>query len=221
MQITYDVMRQIIALFFLFPIFGLTQIYEDFGIWSKFNCEYELNKSTSVNSKTELRTNENSSNLKQLYTQFSIDKKFNKKLYTSFAWRPRLLNKEYNYIFNNRFNNDLTYKEKIGDLSIYLRFRYQYNFDPIGLNDFYERTRLKLKYKFNKKTSAFIYNEFYFLLNNKSEQSNYNKTRFGVGIKHLINSNLSLQLKYLRIKDVNIQNPLLINIIGISLSFKI
>lgn len=221
MLITYDNMRQIIALFLLFPIVGLTQISEDFGMWSKLNFEYELNKNTYLNSKTELRTNENSSNIKQLYTQFSIDKKLNKKFYTSFAWRSRLLQKENNYIFNNRFHNDLTYKEKIGDLLIYLRFRSQYNFDPIGLNDFYERTRLKLRYKFNKKTSCFIYNEFYFLFNNRTELSNYNKTRFGVGLKQIINSNLTFELKYLRIKDVNIQNPILTNIIGLALSIKI
>jgi hypothetical protein len=214
-------MRQIIALFLLLPVIGLTQVSEDFGLWSKINLDYNLNKSTSINSKTELRTNANSSNINQLYTQISIDKKVNKKFYTSFAWRPRLLNKEYNYIFNNRFHNDLTYKEKIGDLSIYFRLRTQYNFNPIGLNDYYERTRIKLKYKFNKKISSYIYNEFYFLMNDASENSSFNKNRFGVGLKHMINSKLNLQLKYLRIRDVNVENPILVNIIGVGISIDI
>ena len=71
-------MRQIIALFLLLPVIGLTQVSEDFGLWSKINLDYNLNKSTSINSKTELRTNANSSNINQLYTQISIDKKVNK-----------------------------------------------------------------------------------------------------------------------------------------------
>jgi len=77
---------------------------------------------------------------------------------------------------------------------------------------------LKLKYKFNKKSSFYIYNEFYFLMNDLSSNTNFNKNRFGVGLKHRLNSNIDLQIKYLRISDLNVENPLIMNILGIGIS---
>ena len=121
MLITFKTMRNIIAIFFLLPIIGFTQTNEDFGAWSKANFNLKLNKTTFIVSKNEMRTNGNSSNINQFYSQIELDKKINKKLSTSFAYRYRLLNKEYNFINNNRFHNDLTYKEKMGDFSLYFR----------------------------------------------------------------------------------------------------
>ena len=218
MLITFKTMRNILAIFFLLPIITFTQTNEDFGSWTKANFNLKLNKTTFIVSKNEIRTNGNSSNINQFYSQIELDKRINKKLSTSFAYRYRLLNKKYNFINNNRFHNDLTYKEKMGDFSLYFRLRTQYNFDPIGWNDFYERTRLKLKYKFNKKSSFYIYNEFYFLMNDVRSNTNFNKNRFGVGLKHRLNSNVDLQIKYLRISDLNVENPLKMNILGIGIS---
>lgn len=214
-------MHKIIAIFLLFPLIGFSQINEDFGSWTKAIMSIKLNKKTTIVSKNEVRTCNNSSNINQLYTQTSINRKINKKIYTSFACRQRLLNKEYNHILNNRIHNDIVYKEKMGDLSIYFRLRTQYNFNPIDLNDYYERTRFKLKYKFNKKTSSYIYNEFYFLMNDVSENPKFNKNRFGIGLKHMLNSKLDIQLKYLRIRDINIENPTKMNVIGLGISINI
>ena len=211
-------MRNIYVIFLLIPLFGISQIPEDFGAWTKASLNFKLNEKTYLNSKTELRTIDNSQKINQIYAQFSVDRKINKTLSTSFAWRLRSLNKEYNYLVNNRIHNDLTFKKKIGDFSFYFRLRTQYNINPIGLNDLYERTRFKLKYKVNKKTSTYLYNEFYFLMNDPRQNSNFNKNRFGMGIKYKMNSNLGLNLKYLRIRDFNIENPMIINIIGLGIS---
>lgn len=221
MLITFKPMRNIVAIFFLLPFIAFTQTNEDFGTWTKANLNFKLNKRTTLTSKTELRTNDNSKNIKQFFTQITVDKKINEKISSSFSWRPRLLNEEYNYVLNNRFHNDLTYKEKMGDFSLYFRLRTQYNFDPIGWNDFYERTRLKLKYKFNKKLSCYIYNEFYFLMNDESSNVYFNKNRSGVGLKHRLSSNVDFKIEYLRISDINVENPLIMNILGIAISYDI
>lgn len=211
-------MRNICIIFLLIPLFGISQIAEDFGSWTKASLNFNLNEKTNLNSKTELRTIDNSQKINQIYAQLSVDRKINKTLTTSFAWRLRSLNKEYNYLVNNRIHNDLTFKKKIGDFSFYFRLRTQYNINPIGLNDLYERTRFKLKYKVNKKTSSYLYNEFYFLMNDPRQNSNFNKNRFGMGIKYKMNSNLGLNLKYVRMRDFNIENPMIINIIGLGVS---
>ena len=149
-----------IFLLLISPCFVFSQdMSQDFGTWTKIKSDFKINKKTSFTNKTEVRTLDNSSQISQFYTQFSLNKKLNKKLSTSFAWRLRLLNKEYSYLLANRFHNDLTFKHKISDLSFYFRLRTQINFNPNSSNEFYERTRLKLKYKINKKIAFYAYQE--------------------------------------------------------------
>lgn len=207
-----------IFLLLIFPCFIISQdMSQDFGTWTKIKSDFKINKKTSFTNKTELRTYDNSSQISQFYTQFSLNKKLNKKITTSFAWRLRLLNKEYSYLLTNRFHNDLNFKHKISDLSLYFRLRTQINFSPYSSNELYERTRLKLKYKLNKKIAFYIYQELYFLLN-PSERYFYDKTRFGTGIQYELNKNTDLEIKYLKINDINIENPSSLNILGLKIS---
>ena len=209
-----------IFLLLISPCFVFSQdMGQDFGTWTKINSDFKINKKTSFTNKTELRTLDNSSQISQFYTQFSLNKKLNKKLSTSFAWRLRLLNKEYSYLLTNRFHNDLTFKHKISDLSLYFRLRTQINFSSNSTNEFYERTRVKLKYKINKKIAFYAYQELYFLLS-PSERYFYNKTRFGTGIQYKLNKKTDLEIKYLKINDINLENPSSLNILGANLKLK-
>ena len=192
---------------------------QDFGTWTKIKSDFKINKKTSFTNKTELRTLDNSSQISQFYTQFSFNKKLNEKLSTSFAMRIRLLNKEYSYLLANRFHNDLTFKHKISDLYIYFRLRTQINFNLNNSNEFYERTRLKLKYKINKKIAFYTYQELYFLLS-PSERYFYDKTRFGIGIQYELNKKTDLEIKYLKINDINVENPSSLNVLGATVTIK-
>ena len=73
------------------------------------------------------------------------------------------------------------------------------------------------KYKLNKKIAFYIYQELYFLLN-PSERYFYDKTRFGTGIQYELNKNTDLEIKYLKINDINIENPSSLNILGLKIS---
>ena len=207
-----------VFLILISPCFVISQdLNQDFGTWTKINSDFKINKKTSFTNKTELRILDNSSQISQFYTQFSLNKKLNKKLSTSFAWRLRLLNKEYSFLLANRFHNDLNFKHKISDLSFYLRLRTQINFSPNSSNELYERTRLKLKYKINKKIAFYVYQELYFLLS-PSEKYFYDKTRFGTGIQFKINKKTDLEIKYLKINDINVENPSSLNVLGLKIS---
>lgn len=209
-----------IFLLLISPCFVFSQdMGQDFGTWTKINSDFKINKKTSFTNKIELRTLDNSSQISQFYTQFSLNKKLNKKLSTSFAWRLRFLNKEYSYLLANRFHNDLTFKHKISDLSLYFRLRTQINFSSNSTNEFYERTRAKLKYKINKKIAFYAYQELYFLLS-PSERYFYDKTRFGTGIQYELNKKTELEIKYLKINDINVENPSSLNILGANLKLK-
>ncbi len=211
-------MYKFIFICFLTPLFFYSQ--EDFGTWTKISFDYKLNKKVSFNSKTELRTKDNSRTRNQFYTQLSTRYKFNKKLSINLAYRLKSLNENYGEEIQNRFHSDINYKSKIEDLSIYFRLRTQYNITYNSDNDWYERTRLKLKYEFNKKLSCFIYNEFYFLIN-EIENNGFHKNRFGTGLEYKISKSISAGLKYLRIAAVNVENPKTMNVIGLSFAHKL
>ena len=212
-------MKSIVYLLLLIsPAFVFSQeIAQDFGTWSKLKTSLKINKKTLFSNKTEIRTFDNSRQMSQFYTQFSINKKLNKKITTSFAWRLKVLNEEFSYIIANRFHNDLNFKHKFSDLSFNFRLRTQINFDRYSSNDLYERTRLKMNYKINKKIAFYIYQELYFLLS-PSDNYFFNKTRFGSGIKYQLNKKTDLEIKYLKINDINVENPISLNVLGLKIS---
>ena len=212
-------MKSIVYLLLLIsPAFVFSQeIAQDFGTWSKLKTSLKINKKTLFSNKTEIRTFDNSRQMSQFYTQFSINKKLNKKITTSFAWRFKVLNEGFSYIIANRFHNDLNFKHKFSDLSFNFRLRTQINFDRYSSNDLYERTRLKMNYKINKKIAFYIYQELYFLLS-PSDNYFFNKTRFGSGIKYELNKKTDLEIKYLKINDINVENPISLNVLGLKIS---
>ena len=84
--------------------------YQDFGSWTKSKFNFNLNKELTLSNKTELRTNENTKEINQIYTQFSLKKKFNKHVSNCIAYRIKSVNKEFGYIKENRFHHDFVYK---------------------------------------------------------------------------------------------------------------
>ena len=96
----------------------------------------------------------------------------------------------------------------------------QYNLVSNKINSLYDRVRLKTAYKINKKIKAFLFDEFFFHLNN-NEGPIYNKNRLGVGIEYKINRSLFLGIKYLRNKEFNVYNPQVMNVIGIGITHEL
>ena len=193
---------------------------QDFGSWTKAELIYDASKKLDLSARYEIRTDENSANLKQMFSQLSAKLDINKNFKTSFAWRSKVVNKEYVNEIQNRFHIDLTYRLKLGDLLFYSRIRSQYCIITNDLNEFYERFRLKVAYKINKKIRPFVYDELYFSVNNPNGPL-FNKNRFGVGLDYKINKSINLDLKYLRIKDVNVAYPQIMNVVGLGLTYKL
>jgi len=211
-------MLRFLVVVLFFPIAFFSQ--DDFGIWSKASFQYKLNKKISFTSKSEIRTKENALRRNQLYTQLSGKYKINKSFSVVMAYRVKSLQREFGDEIQNRFHIDVTKRKKFDELSFYLRSRTQYNMARLDLNEWCERFRLKAKYDFSKKLNYFIYHEIYLLLNNR-EQNPYNKNRFGTGLEYNLNKSLSVELKYLRISDVNTSNPETLNIIGVTVNHQL
>lgn len=215
-------MRNTILTFLLFPLLILAQEpYEDFGSWTKIMLKHSLNKKISFANKTELRTTNNALLINQLYTQFSAGVKINKHFSTSMAWRIKMLNETYGLTYENRFHNDITYKNKISDFKIFLRLRSQLSLNPYVSNEFHERARFKASYKINKKMSFYLYDELYYKMMDQNSFSFYNKNRFGTGMEFKISKSIEMDVKYIRIIDKNVENPEIMNIMGVVFSLEI
>ena len=86
-------------LFFIIPkLFISQEKYQDFGTWIKINLNFDINKKTSLINKTELRTFDNTRQVRQIYNQLSFNKELSKSINTSFAWRLKFMNEEYSTI---------------------------------------------------------------------------------------------------------------------------
>ena len=211
-------MKKIFLLVTYFPTLFFSQgVYQDFGVWIKLNSNFKIDKKTSITNKTELRTFDNSQQINQIYTQFSYDKDLNKQISTSFAWRSKFINDEFSYVNSNRFHNDITFQKKYSNIKIYFRLRSQIHIHPYKNNDWIERTRFKVKYKLSKKLSYYLYNEFYFSVYSENSKS-YTKNRIGTGLKYRLSKKTDLEVKYLKISDVNIESPISLNVIGFKIS---
>ena len=53
---------------------------------------------------------------------------------------------------------------------------------------------------------------------NRSVSNKYVKNRFGSGIKYELNNKTNLELKYLKIVDMNVESPVSFNVIGFKIS---
>ena len=190
---------------------------QDFGVWSRFNANYKVNKKINITSRAAIRTQNNSLTLNQNYYQLAAKYKFNKHFNTSFAYRLKNMNEKYGNIIKHRFHNDLNLKKKFDDISLYLRFRTQYQISYIENNEFYERIRLKTSYKINKKINTYISDEFYIDINTPL----YDKNRLTLGLEYKINKDLDIEIKYIRNTQLNVYNPDIMNVLGIGLSYDI
>ena len=213
--------RLFFILILISPVFSAAQSNnEDFGNWIRTDFTYGINKKVALNSRFELRTINNSTEIRQLFSEFSAKIKINSFFRAAFAYRAKSVNAEYGNVFQNRFHSDFTFRYKTGDLTFLLRNRIQYNLVSNKINSLYDRVRLKTAYKINKKIKAFLFDEFFFHLNN-NEGPIYNKNRLGVGIEYKINRSLFLGIKYLRNKEFNVYNPQVMNVIGIGITHEL
>ena len=124
------------------------------------------------------------------------------------------------YDYENRLYLDLTGKLKLNDISLYLRSRIQTTSNRTSENPTYERLRFKAKIKMDKGLKAFVQDEFFFHLNGTGT-SNYKKNRFGLGFEYAISDYVDLNIKYLRITEVNQTYPLRMNVIALGFSYSI
>ena len=193
---------------------------QDFGTWGGVSVNKEFADGLKVDADFQVRTEDNSTRLNQYFLDLGAEYKVNKYFRTGVSWRPKMRNNWSGYNLENRLYLDLTGKLKLNDISLYLRSRIQTTSNRNAENPNYERIRFKAKFKIEKGLKAFVQDEFFFHLNGTGT-SKYKKNRFGLGFEYAINDYVDMNIKYLRITEVNQAYPLRMNVIALGLSYSI
>lgn len=216
------------AIFFL--VCNLHSSYsqvKDAGLWTNITIEKKLNKDFTLHLSEELRFNENLGELGTVFTDAGLEYKLIKNLNVSANYRfIRKKRVDDFYTTRHRWYLDALYRYKFKKMIFTLRERYQSQMirtenDEKDISpEYYLRSKLTMRYDFDKKYRPFISFELFYQLNNPGGNQ-LDNLRYAAGVDYEINNIHTVDLFYIINKEINVSNPLTEYIIGIgyTLSF--
>ncbi len=211
-------MRSLFLILFTYiNIVGISQENQDFGIWLGGEFSKKINKKIALEGALGLRTNDNTSHIRQIYYEIGGTYKITKELKSTFKYRNRFGFEYTGNTINNRFIWDVAYKFKYEKIGIQLRNRLQKNYAPEGRNKVLERVRLKVDFKLQKDLKGFAFNEVFFDLNS-NQGAVFDSNRWGFGMKYEIKKDLEITLAYLKQRDYSSNFPFGFNAINLEVA---
>lgn len=212
-------MKFLISIFILL-LFGNfhAQNTEDFGIWLGSDFSKKINKKVDATGSLSLRTEDNSSHVKQAFYQLGVKVELLDDFKTAFSYRNSLGFDYDENSWNHRFIWDLSYKYKGSFFAVQLRNRLQNSLKSKGATEWINRIRLKGEVELQKDLDAFVFNEVFIELNN-AYQNHLESNRFGFGMSYKINKDLSVGVAYFRQSTLGYRKPETFN--GINIEFEI
>lgn len=198
-------MKKSSLILIFFPLFLFGQ-ESDFMLWSKASVNYSINKKADISFTQGLRLRENASLKDELYSNFSISRKWNKRWRVAMDYR---LIEEYDVFFNSelqhRFSLDFSWQKKIDRLTIKSRSRFQYGSSLVF------RERISAHYNLRKTPlePSFLLESFY-------DFSTVTKLRATIGATYPLAKSTDIDLYY-RLQN-DFKNASLIYILGIGIS---
>ena len=198
-------MKKSSLILIFFPLFLFGQ-ESDFMLWSKASVNYSINKKANISFTQGLRLRENASLKDELYSNFSISRKWNKRWRVAMDYR---LIEEYDVFFNSelqhRFSLDFSWRKKIDRLTIKSRSRFQYGSSLVF------RERISAHYNLRKTPlePSFLLESFY-------DFSTVTKLRATIGATYPLAKSTDIDLYY-RLQN-DFKNASLIYILGIGIS---
>jgi hypothetical protein len=215
----------------LFSLTGFSQTTEDAGLWATFNVDKKLNDKFSVFLTEECRLRENFSMINLFYTDLGVEVRPAKILKVSLAYR--LIEKQLfdeTYSFRHRMMLDITLKKKFGNFPISFRHRLQSEFRDIYSSEtgtdpeWYSRSKLTVKYDFEKKITPYIAVEMRYQIRNPraiDSDKTWHRGRYSAGLDYKVNDKHTFGLYYLIQKEFNVSAPQNLYIVGIEYSLSL
>lgn len=165
----------------------------------------------------------------QTYTTFGLGYKINKQFKAGFDFRfaqkGSFLNTEN---IDSRYNFDLAFKEKIGDVKINARTRFQSRYRDLNTSKYgkipqnYSRNKIEFSYKLPSDLSIGFSTEFFIHLSEAKDMDRYlDEIRYGLSAEYRFGENHTLSAFWYYRDKMNYENPENINVIGLSYEFLI
>lgn len=164
------IIKKLVLILFLLPLLGVAQ-FNDFQTWTSLELDYELNKKNQFNLEQSLRTVQNATSWRTIFTEINYNHNINKHLSLGVGYRYSYRNKLDYSINSNRITANLKIKTKISRFTFSYRLRFQSEYPNINKQEklkrptTYNRHLTKLKYKLTKKIKIYLSSEIYLLIN--------------------------------------------------------
>jgi hypothetical protein len=217
---------KILAIFssILFFCFNLKAQENDFALWSEVSLEKMFTPRFSIKLREALRTAENSTRIDNHFTQLNFSYILTNKIDISVAYRNAQKFKfDETVSYRSRFHFDLRYKIKFKKFDFVFQERIQSRFSDINRSDDWQtpknvlRSRLTIRYDFEKRFKPFFYYEFSYNLNDKL----ISNQRFRLGLDYEINKKQACRIFYMIDQELNRNNPLSTFALGLQYRFRI
>lgn len=218
----------LVACLFLILFKTVNAQTNDAGLWSGFNLEKKLHSWITVSLSEELRFNENITELgtafTELYASTGWHSNFNGGIAYRFIQKRQL---DDTYSTRHRYHFDLSYRYKFSRaISLSLRERFQNQYKDVnrmsdGVTKEYSlRSKMNFKYSPVKKLSFDASFEIFYQLNNP-EGNEIDNLRYGIGLEYKLNKKQSIEVSYLKDKEIHVNDPWTSYIIGLGYKFEL
>lgn len=183
-------MRKILFFILIVPVLGFAQ-NQDAVLWTGAGIGVDVTKKLSVDAETQVRFDENMSNMLQTYGELGASYRVIKGLRLGLIYRYSRKNEGSYYFNENRFCIDAKYQYKLDfGLSLKTRLRYQHSFDRFSeINGVYPRRKNTFRWKVGlaykhadfKRVQPFLAAEFYNALQPQNSTSSLDTYRIKFG----------------------------------------
>lgn len=196
--------------------------------WFSAIAKYNITDALSASIEESWRTSEFSMS-SQTYTSLGFGYKFNKQFKVGFDYRfaqkGSFLNTQN---LDNRYNFDLAFKEKIGDVRFSLRTRFQSRYRDVftskngKIPQNYSRNKMEISYKLPNDLTIGFSTELFIHLSEAKDRNKYlDEIRYGLIADYSFGENHTLSAFWYYRDKMNYENPENINVIGLSYEFLI
>ncbi|MFN0275471.1 MAG: DUF2490 domain-containing protein [Chitinophagales bacterium] len=201
--------------FWCFPVSALAQD-QDLATWLQAGIEIDLPKKFTLDISEEQRYNIETSDAYALYSNISLEYKWNKHLFTGAEYRYKTPG-AYNAPAH-RVATSITYRNSFNDFNWNVRTKLQYDIKPDNFETSAWRNKIGLKYDGWKDIKPYVsYEVFYALL---FSGNTFNTIRPEFGVNFQLSKQHEITAYYLIDKNFNEYDPLTLYVLGLNYLFK-
>ena len=208
------------------PHFALSQV-NDAGMWYALDLEKNLNQNMTANVGTEIRLNENISELGTFLTEAGISYRLSKQVAVSVGYRfTQKRRVDDSYSARHRFLVNLNLRHKIERIAIGARIRYQSQYSDVNssedgkIPDNYIRTKITAKADLNKRYAPYLSYEA-FIHVNRPEGALYDNYRLAAGIEYEFSKKSAIDVGYMIDREINVSDPWTNYVLTVGWSYKL